>query len=222
VQIAALAEDELGGSGRARLRIGYFSTAGAQLLPLILKRLAASRPDLDVLAREHRTATLMRLVAAGSVDLAIVSDYPAEVAANGARLHHLFDDPLVLALPAAHRLVPRGSLRLRDLAGEAWIEGDPIETTVLRRAAERSGFEPAIAHRVRDWNGKLAFVAAGLGVAIVPGLARTGTRTDVAYRSLPAELPTRRVSIAARAVGADAADFIAVARAAANELRLAT
>jgi DNA-binding transcriptional LysR family regulator len=199
VQALDLAEHELssGDDRVSSLRVGSFSTANARLLPAILRRLSAGQPDVEVAVREHRTATLIRWLLAGSLDVAIVSDYPAGVIqTDGAVLDHLFDDPIVVALSTQHPLAHTSRLTLRDLAGEAWIEADPSETTVLRAVAQRAGFEARITHRLRDWNGKLGFVAAGLGVAIVPGLAVTGMRSDVALRRLSDDLPTRKVYLA--------------------------
>jgi DNA-binding transcriptional LysR family regulator len=199
VQMVALAEQDLSAADDrvSRLRVGSFSTANARLLPAVLSRLNAGQPDLAVQVREHRTATLIRWLVSGSLDVAIVSDYPAGlIQTDGALLEHLFDDQLVVALSVRHPLAHTGRLTLHDLADESWIEGDPIETTVLRAATQRAGFDARITHRLRDWNGKLGFVAAGLGAAIVPGLAVTGMRSDVVLRSLSDDLPTRKVYVA--------------------------
>jgi DNA-binding transcriptional LysR family regulator len=199
LEALALAERDLDATNApgSRLRVGSFSTANAWLLPTVLKRITASRPPIDVQVREHRTATLIRWLSSGSLDAAIVSDYPAGVIqTDGVLIEYLVDDPLVVALPAQHPLEQATRLKLHDLAGEGWIEGDPSETTVLRAAAQRAGFEARITHRVRDWNAKLGFVAAGVGGAVVPRLAITGMRSDVAFRAIPDDLPTRKIYVA--------------------------
>jgi DNA-binding transcriptional LysR family regulator len=199
LQALALAEQDLevATDPAPPLRIGSFSTANARLLPAVLKRFGASQPGVEVKVREHRTTTLIRWLSSGSLDASVVSDYPAGVIqTDGVLIEHLFDDPLVVALSAQHPLAQATRLELHDLAGEAWVEADPTETTVLRAAAQRAGFEASITHRVRDWNAKLGFVAAGVGIALVPRLAITGMRSDVAFRSMPDDLPTRKIYVA--------------------------
>jgi DNA-binding transcriptional LysR family regulator len=224
LEALALAERDLDATNASgsRLRVGSFSTANAWLLPAILKRITASQSPIEVKVREHRTATLIRWLSAGSLDAAVVSDYPAGVIqADGVLIDHLVDDPLVVALPAQHPLAQATRLRLYDLAAEGWIEADPSETTVLRAAAQRAGFEARIAHRVRDWNAKLGFVAAGVGAAVVPRLAITGMRSDVEFRSIPDDLPTRKIYVATPPASRPAPavqHLIATARAVARDL----
>jgi DNA-binding transcriptional LysR family regulator len=224
VATADRAQQELA-AGRHRrppVRIGAFSTANAALIPLAARRMALVEPDVPLTVREHRSTTLLGWVVAGRVDLAVVSDYPTALPAAGVELQPLLEDPLLVALPADHRLARR-SFGLADLASEAWIEGDATETVVLRDAARRAGFEPRIAHRVRDWNTKLAFVAAGLGVALVPGLAATSRRGDVVLSAAGGALPVRRVSVATASApvdGTPAATLVSVLPAIVRELGL--
>jgi DNA-binding transcriptional LysR family regulator len=226
MQAAVLAERDLADATDAtrRLRVGSFSTANARLLPAALKRLSLTEPDLEVTVREHRSTTLIRWVTAGTVEAAVVSDYPSgTLRTDGVLLEHLADDPLVVALAPSHPSATARRLALHHLADEPWIEGDPSETTVLRAAAQRAGFEPRIAHRVRDWNAKLAFVAAGLGAAIVPGLAATSSRSDVTLRSLPDDLPTRALYLATTAASRTlptVEQFRATTRAVLHDLRV--
>ena len=83
---------------------------------------------------------------------------------------HLVDDPVLAALSRGHPLAGRRSIRLDRLASEPWIAsplaGLPLAT--LRTAAGR-GFSPALRYDGEDFATVLALVAAGLGVALLPG-----------------------------------------------------
>ncbi|MHA6763873.1 LysR substrate-binding domain-containing protein [Streptacidiphilus sp. PAMC 29251] len=59
------------------LRVGAFATANISLVPAALRAFKQARPDVEVIAAEGRSSTLMRRLAAGTVDLAVVSDYPS-------------------------------------------------------------------------------------------------------------------------------------------------
>jgi DNA-binding transcriptional LysR family regulator len=118
-------------------------------------------------------------------------------------IHDLLDDPLLVALPAGHRLASAGgegtTLRLAELAGERWIEGFPESSQILVEACLRAGFRPQIDFQARDWTAKQGFVAAGLGLALAPLLAAAATRPDIVLRSLhPEDAPIRTIHAATR------------------------
>ena len=88
------------------------------------------------------------------------------------RLVIIAQEPLLIALPAAHPLAGRPKLRLAELARDAFVS-QPRELAStfydqLVRLANNAGFEPAIAQHAQQLNGLLALVAAGMGIALVP------------------------------------------------------
>ena len=62
------------------------------------------------------------------------------------------------------------------------------------RACNKAGFEPRIAFQSDDYNAIQGFIAAGMGVCLIPDLALTNVRKDVVVRSLGAQAPARRIS----------------------------
>lgn len=196
---AALLSDELAafrtGTG-GRLRIGAFSTANASLVPTALDVFQRERPDVTTTVAEALTPELLDDVRSGALDCAVVSDYPTGGFDDSAvSLVHLLDDPVFVALPRRHALAGRRRrLRLADLCAERWIAAGPTDdTTVLETAAAQAGFRPRADIRVASWTAKLSFVAAGLGVTLVPGLMAAALRPDVVLEPLVTELPPRRV-----------------------------
>ena len=98
----------------------------------------------------------------------------------------LTPDPLLVALPADHRLASRKQIPLAALAEEAWIHGDercPCYPIVMA-ACERAGFRPTAAFTSNDYGAIQSFVAAGVGVGLIPSLAATNGREGVAIRPL--------------------------------------
>lgn len=57
----------------------------------------------------------------------------------------------------------------------------------------QAGFEPKIAFQNDDYNAILGFVAAGVGVAMIPELAARNMREDVVVRSLGPRSPERSI-----------------------------
>jgi DNA-binding transcriptional LysR family regulator len=110
---------------------------------------------------------------------------------------HLADDPYRVVLPLAHRLGRRRELRLADLAAERFTAppggGFVPYRAVLEKLCADAGFEPNVVHVVNDVTVARAFVAAGLGVAVLPELALPTPRDDVAVRPVRDIRPVRSV-----------------------------
>ncbi|MCX5229127.1 LysR family transcriptional regulator [Streptomyces sp. NBC_00233] len=111
----------------------------------------------------------------------------------------LCDDPFDIALPAGHRLLGSERLLLADLADETWI----FATTGLCHdigvaACTAAGFTPQASHAIGDWDATLAAVRLGLGVALVPRLAKPVPRPEVTIRPFSERAPSRTVFAAVR------------------------
>ncbi|MED7923276.1 LysR family transcriptional regulator [Nonomuraea sp. LP-02] len=177
------------------LRLGAFATANVDLVPGTLRRFAARRPGVELRLVEGLTTKLLERLRAGALDAAVISDYPAGLpAADAGRLVPLREDRLLVALPAGHRLAAEAEVDLRDLAGETWIEAAPRgQPTLLLAACAAAGFAPRGGLRVAEWTGKFGFVAAGLGVTLVPELAARAVPAGLVLRPLRGQAPARRV-----------------------------
>ncbi|MEU3499419.1 LysR family transcriptional regulator [Streptomyces hundungensis] len=175
------------------LRIGAFATADAALLPRALAAFRALRPGVSVARTEGPSAKHLRLLAAGDLDLAVVSDTAGQ-SLDGCTLHHLLDEPMYVALPQGHRLAGRGEVRLSELAAEEWVAGSARPEDTLLRSAAEVGFRPRTAYVVQDWIAKQGFVAAGLGVTLLPALAADSVRADITLAGVhPEDVPRRAV-----------------------------
>jgi len=201
----AAAEDELqalAGLQTGRLRVGAFSTAGAVLVPRALVAFRHEHPGVEVRLTELDPEEAIDQLHARELDLALVYEFPVEEVPplDGLEYVHLLDDRLYVALPEGHRLARRSRLRLGELAGEPWVQGVYRGSTlhVLPAACRAARFEPNIVFRSDDHMAVQGFVAAGLGVAVVPQLALPTARADIAIRPLEVEgdLLTRRVGVA--------------------------
>lgn len=196
----ALADvDAIRTGGGGPLRIGAFPTANVSLVPGVLRHMRQDRPDVELTVTEGLSADLLDLVRTGGLDLAVATDYPTGLV-DGADLHlvDLGEDPLLIALPRGHPSTAGSTgdetLDLADLAGETWIAAGPSGVdTMLTMACLSAGFTPQVDITVRSWVAKLGFVAAGLGVTVVPELAVDAGRGDIVLRSARPAMPARRV-----------------------------
>ncbi|GAA0581515.1 LysR family transcriptional regulator [Paractinoplanes ferrugineus] len=192
---ARQAVDALRTVGRARLRVGAFPTAVAELVPRALATFRAAYPEAGLTLVEGLTPTLLDRVAAGTADIAVVSASPAApLDASRFALRHLLDEHLLVAVSVHHRLAGRETVGLAELADDPFIVGSATDESALLHANLPDGFTPKIDIVVADWTGKLGCVAAQLGVALVPALALRAAPADVVLLRLdPADEPTRQV-----------------------------
>jgi DNA-binding transcriptional LysR family regulator len=175
------------------VRLSAFSSANTAFVPEAIRRFSQTYPNVAVTLESIDTRTAADAVRDGRVDVALLTDWDRPDRA-GLQLKVLLHEKLHLALPIGHRLARHSPVRLSDLAGEAWIEGaHPDCLGPLSRLTDALGGPPRIAFTCEDWTGKLALVAAGAGVAVLPELAGTVVRPDVAVVTTDPPLPTRRV-----------------------------
>jgi DNA-binding transcriptional LysR family regulator len=181
-----------------RLRAGAFPTADTALVPQAVAAFRAAHPGVQLSLTEGFVRDLVVRLADGDLDVAIVTATVPGLL-DGLELRHLMDDLMFVAMPAWHDLADRPMVRLADLAGEDWIAGSPRPEETLFAAS--AGFQPRIRYVIREWVAKQGFVAAGLGVTLIPSLAAGSVRSDVVLVPLhPDDSPVRKV-FAATAAG---------------------
>lgn len=173
--------------GVATLRIGTFPTAGAHVLPRAVAALEV-RTGVRVELHEAEPPELIDRLLAHELHCALIyddPDHPAHVL-EGVQVTALFDDPFRVVLPASHRLAGHQRVAIADLAEDGWMMSrDPEEPgdTALRAACAAEGFVPRPVLRTDDYDVMFGFVAAGVGVALVPQMALVA-RDGVVVRPL--------------------------------------
>lgn len=179
-------------AGRAgRVAVGFTGSATYDLLPRLSRRLRAELPDVDVeLHGELLTPSQTARLLTGELDIGVLRP-PVEDEAIAVRtLRH---EPLVVALPDAHPLVAApgvAAVHLADLAAEPFVTYPSQHRSVVheavRAACAEAGFVPQAVAEVAETSTLVSFVAAGLGVALVPGSVQSLRIAGAAYRPLAA------------------------------------
>ena len=106
-----------GSAPSARLRLGLTPTARYGVGPELLAACATAAPAVMLFTSDDTTGALLRDVASGRLDLAVVFCAP-QPPPDGVELVLLRDEPAVVHAPAHHRLAGRDAVTLDDLAGE--------------------------------------------------------------------------------------------------------
>jgi DNA-binding transcriptional LysR family regulator len=188
--------DEIKGLRAGRLRLASVSTALATLVPRALAVFTERHPHVRVSVVEDQLHGVIARLARWELDLGLIYEHEAlpEPTVDLERVA-LFDEPFELLLPHNHRFANRRLLRLDQLSEETWIGGLGAYQRILLHSCQNAGFEPRIAYNTDDYRAVQAFVAAGLGVAILPRLTLALTPPGIARISLR-QPPERRVSAA--------------------------
>ncbi|SDU45305.1 LysR family transcriptional regulator [Jiangella alkaliphila] len=148
-----------------RVRLAGFQTVLSTLVPKAAAELSRRHPGIELNLVDAHPSDGLKLLRAGQVDLALIfrhADSPLEE--DGIRLTHLLDDPIYL-------VSDRPDQRLEDHRDSAWVGGCERCRAATVAACERAGFAPRFAFFCDDTVITQSLVAAGMGVAIVNGLA---------------------------------------------------
>ena len=204
---AALADLVAGRIGR--LGVMFFPTAGASLVPPAVAAFHRRHPAVELRLEIAEPAAALPAVTDASTDVAVVVDLrrlPQDRApADGLSWVHLLDDPYHVVLPAGHRLARRRTLRLSDIADEPWVQTASVPgpcQDVILGACDRAGFRPRVAVDADDYPTTQGLVAAGVGVALVPGLALGAVHPEVVVRPIREHRPVRHIHAVVRDVRA--------------------
>jgi DNA-binding transcriptional LysR family regulator len=172
---ARLQVQELVGLARGRLRLGATPSLSTELVPNALREFCASYPGIEIFVEERGGRDLVRLLAQGDLDLALIV-LPLQTRDPALATTPLLREPLVLAAPVDGSLVRTKSIRVRDLQHYPLVlfrEGYDLRTVTLS-VCRRERIEPRIAVEGGELDAVLAFVEAGLGVAVVPSMVVEG------------------------------------------------
>ncbi|GAA2461071.1 LysR family transcriptional regulator [Streptomyces mauvecolor] len=175
---ARIEVQELAQLRRGRVRLGATPSLCTGLLPDVLRAFHDRHPGIQLLIEEGGSHDLVRELARGALDLALIV-LPLPAGSPALTTIELLQEDLVVVSSAAEAPPGSGSsVRVADLRDAPLVmfrHGyDLRELTVAACRAE--GFEPAFTVEGGEMDAVLGFVRAGLGVAVVPSMvaARAG------------------------------------------------
>jgi LysR family transcriptional activator of glutamate synthase operon len=197
---AAHAElQSLAGVQAGRLSVGALHTMGPVDLSLLLATFHRSHPGVELTVREQSSEELAAMLRDDEVELAFLS-VTERMESHGLTLHRLVSEELVAVLPPDHPLAGRPSVRLADLAQDAFVSfrvgSRPRE--LLVSAGATAGFQPRIALESNESRRIRSLVSRGLGVALLPRSDAEAPGAAVAVSALDGPAMRRDVMLASR------------------------
>lgn len=172
------------------VRIGF--TGSASFHPFVtgvIRDFRAAFPDVTVELIEEPTRGLLDGLASRRVDVAFMRPAAGEVEQLWSR--HLFDEPMVAAVPVGHHLAEARSLRLSALAAETFIiyprQNGRTLYDIIVSACEAAGFAPRIGQAAPQLTSVVNLVATGIALAIVPRSMSRMATADVRFVAIEDE-----------------------------------
>ncbi|WP_345664900.1 LysR family transcriptional regulator [Streptomyces venetus] len=187
------ARDARDGAFNRPLAVGAAPSLASGIVPEavrgLLKQVGAIRWSLV----PGLSAQLHQRVIDGDIDIAVVTDAPPGLPQDP-RLERRFLglDDMVVVLPVGHPLAGSGPVDIQALADQTWVEDNDGSAALLRQHAARAGVSVRIDLSAADLPGKLALVATGHAIALIPGVLTCALRTDVTTVRL-VDPPTRGI-----------------------------
>lgn len=193
--ISAL-RDEVTGTAR----FGVIGTTARWLVPVVLQAMEQRHPKVDLVVVEATSTSLEPQLANGRLDLAVVN-FP--LPAGDLVTEALFDEDLVLCVPADHELAAREAVLLKDLANTPLLL--PPKGVGFRDEIDSAATAGGVRLQVKAELDGIRLIASlamgGFGAAILPATAiPLWLRGEWAVVPV-SDLPPRRVGVAQRRRG---------------------
>lgn len=190
--LRAIQDVRHGALGRP-LTVGATPSLAAGIVPAAIRRLLETAGPVRWNLSPELSPELHERVIAGDLDVAVVTDAPPGLP-NDPRVERRFLglDEMVVVLPVGHPRAGQGPVPIQALADQTWVEDNDGSAALLRQHAARAGVTARIDLTAADLLGKMALVATGHAIALIPGVLTCALRTDVTTVAL-VDPPTRGV-----------------------------
>lgn len=178
-----------------RITVGAVQTVMPYLITPLIARLRDTHPNLLIDAQEDFRGKLLQGVIEGDLDLAVV---PLPVRDHRVSIEPLLAEPLLLVVGSSHPIARRSEISISDLAEETFVSLGDSSTlaTQIREFFGDHKFQPRIGIRCAQVATLKQFVSSGLGISLLPQLARLPVdRETLTYLRLTGSEPTRELVV---------------------------
>lgn len=171
---------------RRRFVIGFVASTIYARFPSLVREFRAAAPDVDLTLVELLSLEQIAALKDGRIDLGFGR---VRFEDEAVRRTVLREEPLVAAIPAAHRLALQdGPVSLRQIAREPIIvyprSPRPGYADQVLGLFHDQGLQPRIAQEARELQIAIGLVAAEEGICIVPETVQKSRIDDVVYKRL--------------------------------------
>jgi LysR family cyn operon transcriptional activator len=150
------------------LRVGVIHTFVTGLIPQVAAAFVKAHPNVRLQVAELTAIEIEAQVTDGALDLGVAFFPPSSDAVMGERL---FDDVLLLAVPAEHPLAKRKTVKFAQLAGVplAMLGRRYATRRLLDGHFQRAGVRPNVVVEIDSVDALQRIVEQGVAAAFLPG-----------------------------------------------------
>ncbi len=153
------------------IRFGFPNSLGINLVPKVVSKFHKDHPNVKFRFKQGMSSSLVEAVMKGEIDLALVTPLPDGNCHVTGDL--LLTEELFAILPPDHMLADSKTIRLEQLKDESFVlfsEGYSLRS-IAWEACKQAGFTPIIGFEGEETDTIRGFVAAGMGVSLLPETA---------------------------------------------------
>lgn len=193
---AAVRESLLGSTGR--LRLGFVGSATYSLLPKLLNGFREEYPNIDLSLEESYTKALLQKLSDRKIDAAILrtpvlGDLDAE-------LHVLEHDSFWAVVKSPGPYDDRSSIDISELRDAPLITHPesivPNMRAVMMLICHEAGFQPNVVQEAIQAQTMISLVQSGMGVALVAGVTRHYSATNIKFLRIKGSEQSNRIGLA--------------------------
>lgn len=192
---------QLASRGEAgQLVVGFEGSSAYDIVPLAVKMFREQFSRVSLIVREMTTGDQVKALHADHISVGFV--VPPLFDTRDLMVETVLLEPLIVALPRDHPQAQQSTVDLGDLKDETFIVCPRHHKCGLYdhliSVCRQSGFSPRLTQETHEVQSILGFVAAGLGVALLPASVRHLQRSQVVYRTLQPSTEELELAIAWR------------------------
>ncbi len=175
---------------RERLRIGYLGSTARIFLNPALAALRQAYPTVKVQLRDLSPGEQLAALRAGEIDVALVGQ-EGSVAGRDFYTRKLAAMPMVVILPADHRLARRRDVRLEELREESFVGAGEVDMPGrdrwITQLCRKAGFSPKFVHRATSVSHMFSLVSGEGAITLGPAYLRDFPAAGIATAPLADE-----------------------------------
>ncbi|NET36324.1 MAG: LysR family transcriptional regulator [Cyanothece sp. SIO1E1] len=196
VEQAILAGQRASRGETGHIVIGFVSSAAYNVMPTILKTFRAQFPDVNLTLHELTTDQQLQWLQDGRLDVGFLRP---PIKNDQLICKTIFQEPFVVALPAAHPLAQQPSISILALINEPFILfprhlGPGLYDQIIS-LCQQSGFSPNVIQEAIQMQTIVSLVAAEMGIALVPASLQNLQRAGVIYKAVQTSTPKAEIAV---------------------------
>ena len=195
----AIRRARLAANGKlGRLRIGFISTAGREIVPDIVRQFRELNPEVEFWLRNILTAEQVQMLETGSLDIGFLRlPIGGHSALDVVTVHR---EPFVLVVPSSHKLAKRKRVRLRELVGQDFVMYErtyaPGFHDVIFGILRDARIVPNVSQTAGEIPTLISLVDSGMGITILPASAVRHSVASVVACEILDRIPMSEIGIA--------------------------